>query len=232
MLKVSMAPALSLGQFYGIDSIIELLAMLVSFQIAYHSNKIYKIIQNRNYRLLSAGFLFIGISFLFKIVANLTILGRIQVEDLYFLTHIFKDVGNSFGLVYFFSFSIYKLLYLIGFLFLFFMTTEIKSKENIFMYLYLGAITILFSIYFNSLFHLTLIVTLALLTINFYDNYKKRKTRNSRLVFSAFFVMMVGHIFLLFSETLPVLYITGKAVLLIGFSALLLNQIRMKNESK
>lgn len=227
-----MTAVLSLGQFYGIDSVIEILAMLVCFQIAYYSNRIYKIIKGRNYRFLSMGFLFVGISFMFKIVANLTILGRIQVEDLYFITHIFTEISSNIGLVYFFSFSIYKLLYLVGFLFLFFMTTETKNKENIFMYLYLGAITILFSVYFNILFHLTLIITLALLTIGFYENYKKRKTRNSGLVFWAFLVMTLGHVSLLFSDDVSSLYIVGKIILLIGFSALLLNHIRIKNEKK
>ena len=117
-------------------------------------------------------------------------------------------------------------------MFVFFMTTELKNKENIFMYLYLGAIAVLFSIYFNALFHLTLIITLALLTLGFYENYRKRKTKSAGLVFSAFLIMTLGHVALLFSENLPSLYIVGEFVLLVGFSALLLNQVRIKNESK
>ncbi len=227
-----MATGLSLGQFYGVDSIIEILAMFVSFQIAYYSNKIYKIIKERNYRFLSVGFLLIGISFIFQIIANLTILGRIRVEDLYFITHIFTDVGSSIGLVYFLSFGLYKLLYLAGFLFLFFMTTNIKNKENIFMYLYLGTVTIVFSIYFNSLFHITVILTLALIAMHFYGNYKKRRTFNTGLVFVAFLIMIIGHVFLLFSEDAPSLYIIGEFILLFGYSSLLLNQVKIKNEKK
>jgi len=226
-----MATGLSLGEFYGIDSVIEILIMLVSFQIAYYSNRIYKIIKERNYRLLSAGFLLISISFLFKIVSNLTVLEKINVEDLHFLSHILSEVGNL-GLIYFFSFGFYKLLYLSGFLFLFFTTTNIKSRENIFMYLYLGFVTILFSIYFNSLFHFTVAITLILLTANFYENYKRRKSQNTKLVFMAFAIMTLGHLFLLFSANISALYITGKAILLAGFSALLLNQVRIKNEKK
>lgn len=226
-----MVTGLSIGQFYGVDSVIEILVMLVSFQIAYYSNRIYKIIKDRNYRFLSAGFLLIGISLLFKIISNLTILQRIRIEDLHFVSHILAEVGNL-GLVYFLSFSIYKLLYLVGFLCLFMMTTDVKNKANIFMYVYLGAVTILFSIYFNFLFHLTVTITLALLTINFYGNYRKTKTQNAKLVFTAFAVITLGHISLLFSGTRPLLYIVGKVILLAGFSSLLLNQMKIKNEKK
>ncbi|MBU2615986.1 MAG: hypothetical protein KKC19_02685 [Nanoarchaeota archaeon] len=226
-----MVTGLSFGEFYGIDSLIELLIFAVSLQIAYYSNRIYKILKERDYKLLSLGFLFIGLSLLFKIISNLTILERIKIDDLYFLNHLFLEFG-SLSITYLLSFSIYKFMYLIGFLFLFVMTTEIKNKKNIIMYIYLGAVTIFFSIYFNSLFHLTIALTLAMLTMNFYENYKKVMNRNTKTVFLAFFVMMFGHLFLLFSEDLPLLYIIGKITVLIGFASLLFNQIQINNEKK
>jgi len=222
---------LSIGQFYGIDSIIELITLGVALFIFYYTRKIFKITKEGEYRFLGLGFLAIALSFVFKIISNLTILYSIKLTQINFVAFITEQLENM-SLVNFFSFTLYKLFYLAGFLLLFFMTTQVKNKEKAFLFLYLGIITILFSIYFNFVFHMTLILILLFLTFNFYQNYKNVKTKNSYLVFWAFLVILLSHIFLLFAETNYLFYLIGEIIMLMGFSFLLINQINIKNEQK
>ena len=67
----------SLGNFYGIDSLVELGIIIVAIMISYQSRKIYKIVNEKRYNYFAWAFLFIAISFVFKIVSNLTIINKV-----------------------------------------------------------------------------------------------------------------------------------------------------------
>jgi hypothetical protein len=225
-----MPPLLSIGDFYGIDSIIEIMTFLVSFIVAYYSNKVYKIMKDPKYRLFSFGFLMIAISFLFKIIVNLTILHRIQIQETNFiitLAHL-----RNIDLISFFSNVLYKMFSLIGFLFLFFVETRTKSKEKMFLFLYLGILTIFLSIYFDFIFHLTLVIILFILITHFYENYNEFKSSNTFTVLAGFAIILISQIFFIFEATHPLSYLIGELLMLVGFCFLLVNQIKIKNEQK
>ena len=130
----------------------------------------------------------------------------------------------------FLSFILYKVFFILGFLILFFIVTKTEKKEKMFLFVYFGIITILFSIYFNFIFHLTLIFILTLLITHFYENYKKLKTKNSFFVFIAFLIILIGHILFMFVEIEPIFYLLGEIILLLAFITLLINQIQLKNK--
>jgi hypothetical protein len=88
---IYMAFALSLGDFYGIDSLVEFLIIIVAFVISYYSHKVYKIINQKNYKYFSLAFLFLGISFIFKILSNLTIIHKIAIRNANFVFVIWTE---------------------------------------------------------------------------------------------------------------------------------------------
>lgn len=219
--------SLSLGKFYGIDSLIELLIIAVSLIIFIYSNKIYKIVKDKNYKFFSLAFLAVAISFAFKILSNFTILNRVQIRGANFIYIVFTQF-RYMEIINFISFILYKSFLLLGFLILFLIVTKTEDKEKIFFFVYLSIIAILFSIYFNFVFHITLVFLMLFLTLHFYENYKDHKRVNSLLVFVAFLIILISHIFFIFSDMYSLFYVIGEGLLLIGFLSLLVNQIKIK----
>lgn len=221
--------ALSLGKFYGIDSLVEVLIIIVAFIISYYSNKIYRLVKDKNYRLFSFAFLVIAISFIFKILSNLTVLHKVNIHVANFVLAVLTEF-EFVEAVNFVSLILYKSFYLIGFLILFLILTKTSNREKIILFFYLSLIAILFSIYFNFIFHLTLVLILVFLTYNFLINYNKRKSVNAFLVFFAFLLLSIDHIFFILEDLDPILYLIGEILSLIGFLCLLVNQIKINNE--
>ena len=226
-----MSSGIFLGRFYGIDSIIELFIVVVSFLISAYSNKIYKIIKEKDYRYFSLAFLSIGIAFIFKIISNFTFFYRAVIEKANFFL-LFVTEFESMEIVHFLSYILYKTLFTLGFLILFLIISKTDKKDKIFLLLYLSAITTLFSIYFDFVFHLTIVIIALCLALHFYDNHLKVKTKNSFLVFFSFLIMLLSGLFFTFSNLHSVFYIIGESLLLLGFFALLVNQIKPENEEK
>lgn len=219
--------SLTLGRFYGIDSLIEFLIIIVSAIISLYSHKIYKILKEQNYRFFSWAFLSIAISFIFKIFSNFTVYQRIRIEGINFVYTVFSQ-PHYMPIVDFITFTLYKIFYLLGFLILFLILTKTEKKEKIFLFVYLSIVVILFSIYFNFVFHITLVLILLFLTRHFYENHKNHRTTNALLVFIAFLIILVSHLFFIFSEMHSLVYMIGEGLMLIGFSSLLINQIKIK----
>lgn len=226
-----MALSFSLGSFYGIDSILDLLIVLVAFLISYQSGKVYKILKEKNYRFFSWAFFSIGLAFLSKIIANLTILNEVKFEHLNFVISITREL-QEMQLINFFGATFYKIFLLIGFLILFLLTTRTNKKEDIILYVYFAIITVLFSIYFNFVFHLTLIIILTTLAIFFYNNYKKTHSKNGFLVYLAFLFILISHAVDLFYGLHIFVYLLGEILVFTGFLILLINHTQVKNGKK
>lgn len=221
----------SLGRFYGIDSIVEFLIVIVSFIISYSSYKIYKLINHTNYKLFSMAFLSMSISFIFKILSNLTILYRVRIEQSNSVIIAVSQL-QYMQLINFISFIMYKAFNILGFLILFLILSRTYKKEKVILYVYLCILAILFSIYFNFVFYITIAFLLILLTLHFYDNYNEKKSANTLLVFIAFLMMLISHIIFIFSDFQNLFYLVGEILLLISFSNLLINQVKINKQDK
>lgn len=223
--------SLSFGRFYGIDSLIELLIVIVSFVISYYSYHVYKLIKEKNYKFFSFAFFAIGFSFIFKIASNFTIMNRVIVERANFIFVIWSQL-QYMQMINFLSFTFYKIFHVMGFLILFLIVTRTKKKGEIILFLYLSILAVLLSIYFNFIFHITLMFLLIFLTYHFYENYTRHKNQNTELVFIAFLIILVSHSFFVFSDMNSLFYLIGEGLLLIGFLSLLTNQIIIKRKNK
>jgi hypothetical protein len=226
-----MANVLSLGNFYGLDSLIDLMIAFVSILVSYQSHRIFKLIKNKNYKIFSWSFLAIGIAYLFKIIANLTIIHQITITHPNFISYIAKEF-NELHLTNFLSFTIFKVFLLLGFLILFLLTTKTFGKEDIILFAYLSIISILFSIYFNFIFYLTLVVLLIFLTSYFYKNDKNKSSKKSHNSFLAFAFILAGYIVSVFYTFNPIIYLLSEILVFAGFLIIFLNHTGIKNEQK
>jgi hypothetical protein len=223
-----MALTLSLGSFYGIDSLLDFTIALVAILIAYQSRKIYKLIKEQNYQYFSMAFFSIAIAFLLKIVANLTILNEVVFERtnlIITVTHELQEmqIVNLLGVTF------YKIFLLIGYLILFLITTRTNKKEDILLFVYLGFLTVVFSIYFNFVFHLTVIMILTTMVLYFYKNYKRTNSKNSYMVYLAFLLILISHAVNLFYGLHVFVYLLAEIFVFTGFLILLINHTRIKN---
>jgi len=224
------AQFLTLGNFYGIDSLFEFLVIIVASIISLYSYKVYRMLKNKNFKYFSIAFLFVAISFIFKILSNLTILHRVEITNLNSVI-IITSQFEYMRLIQFASFIIYKTLYLLGALLLFFIATKTK-KQNKIMFVYLSVLVIILSIFMNFVFYLTLVFILTFLTSYYYENYKKNRLTNSFLVFLGFLLLSISQLVLIFSSFRPIIDIFGEILMLAGFLVLLINQIKIKKAAK
>lgn len=219
---------LTLGAFYGIDSIIDFLVATVAILIFYQSNKVYKILKERKYLYFSWGFFSIALAYIAKIFANVTAIHKVIIHNPNFLVPLMVEFKRM-QLIHFTSFFLFKFFLLIGFLTLFLVTKKISKKEELPILAYLSIIALLFSIYFNFIFHLTLVIILAILTGHFYDNYKRCKSQNSYFVFLGFAFILASQFIDMFYGFHLTIYLISELIVFIGFILLLLNHLKLKN---
>ena len=225
-----MAIQFSPSTFYIIYSLIEVLIIAVSAFIAYFSYKIYNGIKDDNYKYFSWAFFSIALSFIFKILSNITIVHRVLVTRNDIVRVFFQELGWV-QILNFVSFILFKIFFILGFLIIFFILTKAEKKERI-LSIYLGVVAILFSIYFNFFFHLTLVVIIAFLVNHFYNNYNKHRTTNCMLVYIAFTIILISQLSFAFTDINSIFYLLDEILLLIGFLILIANQIIHKNSNE
>lgn len=220
---------LSLGKFYGIDSIIDFLILFIAGVISYQSYKIYRILGEKNYQYFSWAFLSICVSYIFKIISNLTLTYRVIVERPNFVVLVLREF-EQMQLINFASFIFYKIFIVIGFITMLLVTTKHRKLEHSFLFLYFGLITVILSIYFNFIFFITQTIILAFLTMYFNKNYKAKQTKSSLLVTLGFLSMLAGSLFSIFYDFYHLFYILSEILFLVGFLILLANHVNIKNK--
>lgn len=223
--------SVQLGDFYGADSFIDLLIVIVATLISYQSYKIFRLVKDRNYRFFSWAFLSIAIAFLFKIASNLTITYRSVIEHANVTVFVFRELENM-ALINFLGFMFYKAFLITGLLVLFLVKTKNRKLSNMVLFLYLGIVAIVFSVYFDEIFYLTETVILALLTMQFNEHYRETRAQSSLIVTVAFLMMLGGSLLGLVFSFHYLFYIISESFFLFGFLLLLFNHLHIKNEQK
>lgn len=200
--------------FNIISACYHLISFIVAGAITILGYKAYKLVKAKKHLNFALAFFFITLSFIVLAITNLLV---------YFnLTHILKvaSIINT-------GFIIYALLTIAGFFLLVMLTFRIKDAK-IWSILAVGIIAALVFLPFIKTFHTILLLLTLLLSYCFYENCKKKKILNSKLVFAAFTLMMISHIFSLASGSNELIYIIGNTVLVAGYTLLLITILRFK----
>jgi hypothetical protein len=218
--------------FYGIDSCIELLSVIVAFIVAAYGYKVYRLSQQKKYKHFSTAFLLIGIAYLFKIISGFVIYQKVIVQQMIGPYMISRVMVEPVTWVHTYSHTIFRLLSLFAFLILIIVTLEIKNKPTMILMVYFMVLVAVVSIYAHILFYLTQILLIALLLHHFYHNYLKHKSCQALYVTLAFLGIFISNTVLTFMMYDPKIYVIGEMFQLLGFGLLLYAFILVKKNDK
>ncbi|MBI2208623.1 hypothetical protein HYU50_03940 [Candidatus Woesearchaeota archaeon] len=210
--------------FYGFDSIIELIAILVSILLVYYSYKCFKLTKEKKYLYFSAAFLSLTFGFIAKIIGTLAIykpsitrtaLGSSIHEAFTGLT---PYNINAIALVMHFFFM------LLGFMILFLIISRLtwKNQRVIALLVYFVFIATWLSIIHYQLFYFTSFVLLSLITYSYYQNYREVKSKKAGFVTIAFGILLISQAFFVFVIYSRIVYVLAELIQLLGFVYLLI----------
>lgn len=209
--------------FSGIDSIIEIISIIISFLIAYYSYKIYKYFDLKRYKYFAITFILIGISFIFKIISNLIFIVPKKREITFSLYQIIYTTYSQLDYIEDVSFFIHKFSLLISLLILYLIIINEKKIENILMFI-LYTLIISFLITSYLLFNFTIvIITMFLFFINHLKDKKKKKNSSLSLFFLGF---SISYFFIFLALQNTIFYFIGEIILVFTFINLLFNLIK------
>jgi len=202
--------------FYGLDTIFEIVSGLVTVLASMLSYRVYRFTRQKKYYYLFASFMLVSLAFVLRAMGA-------------FLMHLgfyerIVSILDMFDIIFLGQMTLMLLAYTI----LLLASLSVKSRRLIAFIMGLMTMFIVFSYQYYLKFHVMLFMLLFFLTVNFYLNYRKRKSLNSALVFSGFYLLMMAQPFFLFTVHLnQKFYIVGQALQVMGFMALFFMLIRV-----
>jgi hypothetical protein len=218
--------------FYGKDIIIDIVSIFVLSLIAYFSIRYYKInSKNKNYLFFASSFGAMALSFLFKIITNFTLYSKaVQTKQIGFVTFTYSAIQSS-DLLFFIGFLVHRILMLIGLFILYSIYSKTK-KANIILILYLILISMYFSRSAYYVFHLTALLLLVMVTLQYWNNYKKVNHDTNKWLFYSFSLITLSQVVFIFIGINTLFYVAAEVIQLLGYMALLITFIKVLKDGK
>ncbi len=209
--------------FYGIDSILEIVTVLVGLLVFFAIYKLYKYSGEKKSLYFALSFLLISVAYFFKIISNLVVYQEVvskasALQAYSVLAHL---TGLHAPL-----FILYRFCLLLAFVIMFLCVRDFADKRIASFLVIFVLLFSYFSVKSNFFYHMTLALLVFYITMSFYDNYKLKKKKNAQVVTFAFlFILFSQLIFasLLFFIHQPKLYAIGEVIQLVGYFLLLIN---------
>ena len=210
--------------FYGFDSVIELIAVIVSVLLVYYSYKCFKLTKENKYLYFSTAFLSITSAFIAKILGTLAIYKPTITR-----TAIGSTIHQTFsGLTPYdinaIALIIHYFFMLLGFMILFLIISKLtwKNQRVIALLVYFAFLATWISVIHYQLFYITSFVLLSLIAYSYYNNYKEVKSEKARFVVIAFGILFISQAFFVFVIYSRVIYVLAELIQLVGFVYLLI----------
>ena len=210
--------------FYGFDSIIELIAVVVSILLVYYSYKCFKLTKEKKYLYFSTAFLSLTLAFIAKITGTLAIYKPVITR-----TALGSTIHKTFTSMTPFSINaialvLHFLFMLLGFMILFLIISKLtwKNQRVIALLAYFVLIATWISVIHYQLFYATTFALLLLITYSYYQNYKEIKDEKARFVAIAFGILLVSQGFSIFAIYSSTMYVLAELIQLLGFVYLLI----------
>jgi|TARA_Y100000310_G_C20618150_1_gene781791 hypothetical protein len=210
--------------FYGFDSVIESIAIIVSVLLVYYSHKCFKLTKENKYLYFSTAFLSLTFAFIAKIIGTLAIykptITRSALGSSIHQTFTSVTPSGINAL----AFIVYIFFILVGFMILFLIISRLtwKNQRVIALLVYFVFLATWISIVHYQLFYVTSFVLLLLITYSYYRNYREIKSEKAKFVFIAFSIILVSQAFFVFSIYSEIIYVLAELVQLLGFVYLLI----------
>lgn len=207
--------------FYGIDSMFEIISVIVTLLIAFLGYKLYKFSKQAKYRYLAACFFTIAVSFMFKILTNISVYYEVLQKRIFGeLTIVYLTLEKSELLAYIGFFS-HRFLFLMGLVGLFYILHKYKDMKLLMLLAYLMFSTTFWSMRNYLFFHATVILMLVLIVSFYLMRYRERKTKHILALLMVFSSLLLSQLSFIFVALNIHLYVVGEILQLIGFLVLL-----------
>ncbi|MFH0867913.1 MAG: hypothetical protein V1831_01250 [Candidatus Woesearchaeota archaeon] len=210
--------------FYGFDSIIELIAVIVCVLLVYYSYKCFKLTKENKYLHFSTAFLSLTFAFIAKIIGTLAI---------YKPTITRSAVGSSIHQAFTnltpysinaIAFIAYAFFILLGFMILFLIISRLRwsNFRVIALLVYFVFLATWISVIHYQLLYATSFVILLLISYSYYRNYIRVKSEKARFVTFAFGILLISQAFFVFVIYSKTIYVLAELIQLLGFVYLLI----------
>jgi hypothetical protein len=210
------APPGALSWFFGFDSLMEFIAFVIAFAVAYQALKGYRLSKERTLLFLHFSFVLLGAGLLVDGLASLIVL----------ISHFIRGLLFLYSLGYTLDF----IAQLVAFVIL--VVAYFQQTRNV--PLQLAAAAPVVSVLFferNAFSELILIFLLIYITAQTGMNYTINRTTNALLVFGAFASLALAHFFFLMFTLIPIFFPLAHIAQLFGFLLLLGMLLRVNQTS-
>jgi len=217
--------------FLGKDVIIEFISFIILFIFFFLCIKNYKIDKNKKLLYLGIGFLLIGLAEFTSIFTKLV---------LYYDTVFTREIGqmivtyhivSTVDIFYYIGFFVFRLLTLSGLYIIYKLPLEKEKKQDFLLSMFFVIVISFLSQNLNYLFRLTALALLVLIIRNYYLVYDKNKSKNTKILISAFSILALSNLIYIF-EGSGTLFVIADILELVSYLILLALIIRILKYGK
>ena len=218
---------LSPNWFKGVDSLFEIVSLLICLLISYYGFKIYNFVNQKKYKTVALSFLFIALSFAIKVITNLSIYfqyNKLKLSILSAMSSTFPAMTSKImeiQLIYYVGYFAYRFLFLLALILLLALVLRIKDKRITSIFIVFSIIAAFFSYYFYYAFHIISATLLFFVFMHFYENYSIKKLASAKYITIAFFLLLISQLVFIFVLFDSQIYVFGEIIQLVGFLILL-----------
>ena len=151
---------------------------------------------------------------------------ELKVETIGLVT-VTSQIINKVTWINQFGVSIARFVMLSAFLILLLVALKINDKKIIALFVYFLIISTTLVGASYIVFHITLLIMLGILFLNYRNNYLKVKSFNAKMVMYSFFVLAISQVFFIFEGLVTHFYVIGESIQLLGYLILLFAIIKM-----
>ncbi|MCD4760259.1 hypothetical protein K8R33_05240 [archaeon] len=220
--------------FYLPSTIIDFFSFIVIISISLISLRYYRLNKlNKKYYYLAFSFFLVGMSFLFKLITNLTVyydqISPINNPEIIKTT---VDTIISYNIFSYLTFAAFTFLNLLGLYYLYSVYNKEQPKSSIFLIAYFILITTYFSQLNYYIFHLTALILLGLITTLYIKKYQISKYPNTKGLAYSFGIIAISQLLFIFTKIGNLFYVAGEIIQLGGYALLLLIIKKVLNDGK
>lgn len=211
--------------FYGIDSLFEVVGIIVTLLIGSYCLRLYSFSKKDTHRNFAVAFFIICASYVLKVLTNYVVYNSVIHQLL--MSHAYGDAiavikAVRFSQVLFIGgFLLHRFLFLLGLLIMFYVLNHYRNRPNFALHLYFIALATIASYYSYLAYYLTAALFLLLIFSVYFTNYKEKSNTITMLVALSFFTLFLSqlcYIFVIFDLRA---YVVGEFLQLAGFIVLL-----------
>ncbi|MFA6888796.1 MAG: hypothetical protein WC254_04855 [Candidatus Woesearchaeota archaeon] len=214
--------------FQDIDTLFELISIIVTVLIATIAYKFYRLSSEEKYKWFSLSFLLIAVGYIFKILTNFFVYNeQLITHTLGLYTYTVQYIQEYYYIEIFGTLA-FRFFMLVGLFSLYYLVNKCQDKKTIPLVLFLILITTIFSTVQYFAFHLTAALILGLIVWQYSDICKKlKKTLTLCNPIVAFGVLFISQLVFALLFLTPKIYVVAEVIQLCGFLLLLYNYISM-----